>query len=563
MTALSQRWAARWSTRIADIPRLPEAAAVAIGLLAAAFILFANRGMTFYLDDWAYLAQRAAALNETNVFASQNGNWASTEVFVYRGLAEVFGIGSYLPWRMTSLVIHLVSCALIYVLARRRLGPWWALVPLALVLVSRGWETLLWPFQMGQLLSIGCWLGALVALDRRDWRGDLGASLLLVIALASSSFGPPLVLAVGVELVLSRWRGLWVLIAPAAAYLWWYHKFNAPLPPQGAESLWGVRHAIASAWKILPSGPSAVLGISFAAGRVVLYLLVALTILRTVLERRIPARLVGLFAAYGAYWGLVAWARDEIPDLGHSARYVDLGVVLFVLAGVELFADLHPDRWPEWAQRPVRALRARPVLGPALFVLVALIAARGVVETSILMKNSSGQTYRIWGQRMLAQQAALGIGRPVLQPLSPFYLETAGSFSLAFPLGMIEATYQRWGGNPFPSEASLLARSMDARRFADQALAHAEVATVADDPPATTLPSNGPPLRVTSTDAHVTRAGGCLSWSDSKPVWVRVAVPPNGVRVRNPGAQGDTTTALIRWGDRPFRPRRSSRPASP
>src|SRR4029078_5726307 len=110
--------------------------------------------------------------------------------------------------------------AIVYVLSRRRIGPWWALVPLALVLVSRGWEPLLWAFQMGQLLSILCWLGALLALDRRDWRGDLTTSVLLVVALASSSFAPPLVLAVAVELVLSRrWRTLWVLIAPAAAYL--------------------------------------------------------------------------------------------------------------------------------------------------------------------------------------------------------------------------------------------------------------------------------------------------------------------------------------------------------
>ena len=115
-------------------PWVASALAFAITVLAAAFILFVDRGTTFLIDDWAYLSSRVPAISKVTLFASQNGNWATTEVFVYRALADIFGIGSYLPWRLTSLALHLGCCVIVYVLARRRIGPWWALLPLALVL---------------------------------------------------------------------------------------------------------------------------------------------------------------------------------------------------------------------------------------------------------------------------------------------------------------------------------------------------------------------------------------------------------------------------------------------
>ena len=308
---------------------LPWLLAVAFGVAASAVILSANRGTTFLLDDWAYLVQRSGNLTEASLFGSQNGNWTTTVVLAYRGLADVFGIGSYVPWRIALLATHLGSCALVYILARRRVGPWWALLALALVLVNRGWETLLWPFQIGQALSILAGLGALFLLDRRDVRGDLGASALLLVALASSSYGPPFLLVAGVELLLSRRAALWVLVVPAAAWIWWQEKWNSDIPAQGTTDWAGFKTAVNIGWDALPGGPAAALGTSFAVGRALVLLAAALAVARMVLERRVHARLVGLIAAYLAYWGGVAWARSEIPNLGQSPRYVGLGVVLF------------------------------------------------------------------------------------------------------------------------------------------------------------------------------------------------------------------------------------------
>ena len=435
---------------------------------------------------------------------------------MYRVLAELFGIGSYLPWRLTALAIHLGCCALVYVLARRRLGPWWALVPLALVLVTRGWETVLWPFQMGQMLSILCGLGALVALDRRDWRGDLAASLLLVLALASSSFGPPLVLAVAVELVLSRWRALWVLVAPAAAYLWWHFEYNAVLPSQGATNLSGIRYALELGWDIMPGGPAAVLGTSFAVGRAdpapglrARDRADRVRAPRPGAARRPARRLRRVLAPGGV--GAQRIARPRARAALRRSRAS--------CCSSSRSSSCSPG-WTRSAGRSGRDARSarcgrRPALGPVTFMIVVLIAARGVVLTADAMKDGSGTSFRVWGQRMLAQQAALGVGREALTGQSPFYIETAGGFALALPIDMIEATAARWGGDLYRSEQSLRERPMDARRFADQALARAQGATVVDVPPAAPLATDGPSVRVLHSDADVTAKDGCVRWSEA------------------------------------------------
>ena len=525
--------------------------AVALGAAASALILYANRGTTFLLDDWAYLVQRSGSLTEASLFGSQNGNWTTTVVLAYRGLADLFGLGSYLPWRIALLATHLGSCALLYILARRRVGPWWALLALSLVLVNRGWEMLLWPFQIGQALSVLAGLGALLLLDRRDVRGDLGASALLLVSLASSSYGPPFLLVAAVELLLSRRAGLWVLVAPVAAWVWWQETWNADIPAQGPTDWSGFKNAVDFGWDILPGGPAAALGTSFAVGRAVVLLLVVLAVARMVLERRVHARLIGLIVAYFAYWASVAWARSELPNLGHSPRYLGLGVVLIVLAWVELFAGLDTSRWPERARERIDRLRpAGRTLAIVAFAIAALVVARAVVDTADLMKRGSNASLRLWGQRMLAQEAAYGVGRSTLTPASPFFIETSGAFALSLPLGSVEATVRRFGGTIYTGEDDLLERSPDARSYADLAFYKAQGPTIVPEPPG--LVTGADPVRVIEAGAPIRTGRGCARWSSESPARVVVAVPRPGLRVRSPAGGGNVEMSLLRWGDRPF-----------
>ena len=55
-----------------------------------------------------------------------------------------------------------LACAVtLYLLLRRRIGAWYALVPMtSLALLGCAWQDLLWPFQIGFLISV--WAGSLL-----------------------------------------------------------------------------------------------------------------------------------------------------------------------------------------------------------------------------------------------------------------------------------------------------------------------------------------------------------------------------------------------------------------
>ena len=463
---------------------LPWLLAVAFGVAASAVILSANRGTTFLLDDWAYLVQRSGNLTEASLFGSQNGNWTTTVVLAYRGLADVFGIGSYVPWRIALLATHLGSCALVYILARRRVGPWWALLALALVLVNRGWETLLWPFQIGQALSILAGLGALFLLDRRDVRGDLGASALLLVALASSSYGPPFLLVAGVELLLSRRAALWVLVVPAAAWIWWQEKWNSDIPAQGTTDWAGLRrrqHRLGRPAGRARGGPRHVVrgraGARAARGRA------GRGPHGAGAPRPRPARRPdrGLPRLLGRR-GLGA-QRDPQPRSEPALRGARRRAVRAHRRSSCSRTSI-PRAGPNGcARRSISIWRAGPALRVGLLVVVALVAARGVWQTADLMDRGAAASLRKWGDRMLAQEAAFGLGRETLAPQSPFFIETSGAFALMLPLGSVEATVDRFGGTIYTGEDSLLERSADARAYADLAIYRAQGPSIVPEPP--------------------------------------------------------------------------------
>src|SRR5207248_99128 len=72
----------------------------------------------------------------------------------------------------------------------------------------------------------------LLMLDRSDRAGDIAASVLLAVSIASSSLGIAVAVGLAVEVLWGRrrWRDAWIVAAPLVLYaLWWvpYHDVNA------------------------------------------------------------------------------------------------------------------------------------------------------------------------------------------------------------------------------------------------------------------------------------------------------------------------------------------------
>ena len=132
---------------------------MALVLAGCLVIARVARHVIFSGDDWTFILDRRGW--GSDVFLRPHGEHLSAlPILAYKLLLAVFGAGSYAPFIALALLVHGVACLLLYVLARRRVGPWAALAPTAvLVLLGPAWHDLLWAFQVGYLGSVAAGLG--------------------------------------------------------------------------------------------------------------------------------------------------------------------------------------------------------------------------------------------------------------------------------------------------------------------------------------------------------------------------------------------------------------------
>jgi hypothetical protein len=222
----------RTRTRARPLARPTRAPGVAAVVLVAAGCLVVAREarhLTFSGDDWSFVLDRRGF--DADVFLQPHGEHLSAlPVLAYKTLLEVFGADSYAPFMGLALLVHGIACVLLYVLARRYVGPWAALAPAAvLVVLGPAWHDLLWAFQVTYFGSVAAGLGMVLCLARRDRPGDVAAAVLLGASLLCSSIGLGFVVFATVLLGLERppeWRRLWVVGAPLGLYLAWYVAYG-------------------------------------------------------------------------------------------------------------------------------------------------------------------------------------------------------------------------------------------------------------------------------------------------------------------------------------------------
>jgi hypothetical protein len=161
-------------------------------------------------------------------------HWSTVPMLIYKVLLDTVGLRSYLPYLGVLLLLHVSAAFLLFLIVRRRGGDVLALSAAAVLLfLGRGYENLLWAFQIGFLGSVAFGLLAIYLLgggsdEVPGRRRAAGASAALLLALMSSGIGLFFFATAAVDLFLDerRRRLLWVHIAPGLAYVWWYSTFG-------------------------------------------------------------------------------------------------------------------------------------------------------------------------------------------------------------------------------------------------------------------------------------------------------------------------------------------------
>jgi hypothetical protein len=334
-----------------SVPRsdlLWQLALVVLLAATAVFMFHLARGLTFNLDEWIVVTQRRGP-GAPSLLEPHNEHLSVLLLSVFLGLLKLGGLDDQ-PLMMVPLVALQVTLgALLFVIARRRVGAGVAVGVAALVLVSGlAYENFLIPGQAGQMASIVAGVGAFAILDRpRDRRSDLLLAGLLTVALASSGMGIPVLIGVAVELVLTAEgrRRLWVVGAPFGLYLLWYVGYGtnrAGLDELGLSALW--------AWNAASYAAGALIGRrQIEPGRdllIILLVVLAYRAWRVAPPARI--RMAAIATVLVTFYGLTAISRHDIAPAS-SSRYLTVGLVFLLLLLVESARGLRVRAWAPWA----------------------------------------------------------------------------------------------------------------------------------------------------------------------------------------------------------------------
>jgi len=440
---------------VATLERRAWIALTGLLVLGGAFLLRETRGTTFWLDDWSWILDRRGADVDT-FLRPHNGHLSLVGVAIYKLLFATAGLEHHAPYCVIAIAAHLVCVTLIFAYARRRVGGIGALLAATLLLsFGPGWPDVLWPFQLGWLISLAAGVGCLLACDRADRIGDACLCALLTLSLASSSLGIPIALGILVELWLGRrrWRDAWVVAVPLALYaVWWvpYHdtggftRHNFLLAPAYvADAAAAVTAALAGL-----AGPVALddTGTLLDWGRPLLVGLSVLLAWRLARMRPVPVRVLSLVTVITSFWVLTALNRATL-SAPYSNRYLYVGGVFVVLLGVEL------ARGVEVSGR-IRAL-------------IAVAAAAAIVSNIGAFRDGSGYL-RASAQGTTADLGALELARPLARA------DTVATGLPGYPLVIVKAgpyfSAERSLGSPAASPTELLTMSAPARRVADAQL---------------------------------------------------------------------------------------------
>lgn len=526
-------------------PRLLGTLAFAAAALASiAYVLWLGRGETLIVDEWSYLLQGHQS-SLTALLEPHNGHLIVFPILVLKLMYGVFGISSHLPYQLLAVLLNVLIAALLYVFARRSVGPLFALLPALLMLFyGAGWDAFVTGYQLPNLVSIAAGLMALLFVRKEDPRGDVLACLALLLSLASFSVGIAFAAGIAVALLLrgrpAAIRRVWILLIPAALYAAWFiwamHFSESQVMAHDVGSLLsGIFDQLAAIF-------SGITGLGAAPGSTNLtapvgarpswgptLVVLALVGVGVALRHRRPSRsfLVAL-TTLCVYLVTIALAlnvdESRVPD---ASRYVYMGTVLTLLVLIEAVNGMRPNR--AWAIGLTTAL---------FFSLLANGALMGV----------GGKVVRLESATNRAELAALEVARNDVP--DDFTVEAGGLTTLSNPDMLFDAgTYfavVKSYGSPAYTEGELESAPEQAREAADQQLARALPISVRLG----FRPAGKGPITVVEGTDYQRRSGGCVTIAPVKGAGARIVVEvPSGGLSYKAAAAEQPELKLRRFGE--------------
>jgi hypothetical protein len=324
---------------------------LALAMVASAtWLLLAGKGNVLHGDElfyFSHLVDKGGGLARIDgaeyLFAPHNGHLVILGRLFYELLFGLFGT-DYIWFRAAEVLGVLTCSGLFFALAWRRTSPPIALV-FTLPLLTLGYanEVLMWPFDLHTLYSAALGLGAFLAVERDDRRGDVLTAVLLVLSVAMLEVGVAFAVGVAVSVLLreDRRRRLWIFVGPIFLYgVWWLwaQKFDQSgillgnvrlIPFEVANALTAVAGSVTGLNPTAGAAPPEVTTITPVPAAVAGFAVAGLVY--RIRRGAVPASLWMFLATALAYWVTMAMG-GRAPD---GTRYIYVGTVLVLLVAVD------------------------------------------------------------------------------------------------------------------------------------------------------------------------------------------------------------------------------------
>jgi hypothetical protein len=518
-----------------------------VGVATSGILLVAWRShLTFFIDDWDLLLHRRG-FNADAFLDPHARHLIAGPAALWKAIESTFGMDNQIPYAIASTALFLTSVVLLFIYIRTRVGEWLALAGvLPILFMGTAYEDLLNVFQICYFGSMAFGLGALLAFDRRDTRGDVLACLLLLVSLAFAEIAFAFAASCAVMIALERgpWRRGWVVVTPIVVYLLWYAGWGET----GANSLSFDNVATSPVYVLdgFASSLGSLLGIGTPIllggnggldwGRSLLVGLGAIAGWGLLKQPRARSRLLIPLAAGLVFWLLTA-ANAGLGRPPDASRYQYVGAVFLLMMAADFLAGQVPGWRPDWRSRRLLA---------AVF---AVAAAATVANYSTL--HRSYDAYRAATSIVRSDLAALEIARDSVDPDLVLTPENSGFEYFGYVVAGPYLSAADDFGSPAYSPEELETAPEIGRENADKVLAAAlpvsyrplarlshatDCATVepnAGEPPVVMLPPGGALLDAPRGVTAELRLGRFAS--ASFPIHVatlrgaaRIDIPPDG-----------------------------------
>ena len=329
--------------------RRPDRFDIAVGIAVVGAIVALVRlglGLTFFADEWAVIADRSISVD--GLLRPFNEHWLAVTIIVYRGMLDLVGMGSYVPYLALLAVLHATVAILVYTLVRRRTLPVVAVgITLVVLFFGSGFENLYWGIQIGFVGATALGLAALLLLDDLPTlpgpRRAAAATGLLIVAVMTSGYGLFMLGLVGLDVLLDPRRRRWVplLLIPVALYGVWYltlgrsgiATYGNPFTAATLSALPGfIVDGLATAFGAAAGGGALV-------GRILTAGLAAWIVWLAAHRRTIPGRALACLLAIAVEYTIVGIVRAQLDvDASLYTRYAYLSGILALIGGASLFA---------------------------------------------------------------------------------------------------------------------------------------------------------------------------------------------------------------------------------